>query len=94
VRKCADNLRGGLKPLIVSIGEGVSGAAFLLKNSELTDRVDVLDAVQFLTANVFERSLFKAADCKITLGKLIARYNEIVVTCETDPTLVVRMPPS
>lgn len=93
-RKCVDNLRAGLKPIILSIGEGVPGAAFLLKNSELADRVDVLDAAQFLTANVYERSLFKAAECKVTLGKLLTRYNEIVAACETDPTLVVRIPTS
>lgn len=92
VRKCAENLRAGLKPLILSIGEGVPGAAFLLKNSGMADRVDVLDAAQFLTANVYERSLFKAAECKVTLGKLLTRYNEIVAACETDPTLVVRIP--
>ena len=28
----------------------------------------------------------------ITLGKLLTRYNEIVASCETDPTLVVRIP--
>ncbi|MEO7933626.1 MAG: DUF4928 family protein [Chthoniobacterales bacterium] len=92
VRKCAANLKAGLKPLIISIGDGVSGAAFLLKNSDLADRVDVLDAGQFLTANVYERSFFKAAECKVTLSKLLARYNEIVASCETDPTLLVRMP--
>jgi len=92
VRKCADNLRAGLKPVILSVGEGASGAAFLLKNSELADRVDVLDAAQFLTANVCEHSLFKAAECKVTLGKLIERYNEIVDACETDPALVIRIP--
>ncbi|MEI8341371.1 MAG: DUF4928 family protein [Verrucomicrobiota bacterium] len=92
IRKCADNIRAGLKPLILSIGDGVAGAAFLLKNSELADRVDVLDAGQFLTANVYERSFFKAAECKVTLGKLLQRYNEIVEKCETDPTLRVRMP--
>jgi len=91
VRKCAQNLQDGLKPVIVTSGEGVDGAAFLLKNAELVDRVDVLDASQFLTANVYERSLFKAADCKITLAKLLERYNEIVGECETDPTLLVRL---
>lgn len=90
VRKCAQNLQAGLKPVIVTSGEGVDGVAFLLKNAQLVDRVDVLDATQFLTANVYERSLFKAADCKITLAKLLERYNEIVAACETDPSLVVR----
>ena len=92
VRKCADNLRAGLKPLIISFGDGVAGAMFLLKNSDMVDRVDVLDAGQFLTANVYERSLFNAAECRVTLGKLLERYNEIVATCETDPTLRVRIP--
>src|SRR6266853_2311265 len=94
VRKCGDNLRTGLKPLIVTIGDGVDGAEFLLKNAELVQRVDVLDAGQFLTANVYERSFFKAAECKVTLGKLLARYNEIVAPCETDPTLQIKLPES
>lgn len=92
IRKCGDNLRAGLKPLIVTIGDGVDGAEFLLKNVGLADRVDVLDAGQFLTANIYERSFFKAADCKVTLGKLLRRYNEIVTSCETDPTLLIKLP--
>ncbi len=90
VRKCAANLRAGLRPLIVTLGEGVNGAAFLLKTAQLADRVDVLDVAQFLTANVYERSLFQTAACKVTLAKLIERYNEIVSSCETDPSLRVR----
>ena len=91
VRKCAKNLQDDLKPVIITSGEGVEGATFLLKSAELVLRVDVLDASQFLTANVYERSLFKAADCKITLAKLLERYNEIVAACETDPSLLIRL---
>ena len=91
VRKCGANLQAGLKPLIITTGDGVVGAAFLLKNSKLHDRVDVLDVAQFLTANVYERSLFKAADCKFTLAGLLERYNTIVGSCETDPSLRIRL---
>jgi len=87
VSKCADNLQAGLKPLIITLGDGVEGATFLLKSSNLQDRVDVLDVGQFLTANVYERSLFKTAACKVTFSKLLDRYNEIVAGCETDPAL-------
>jgi uncharacterized protein DUF4928 len=90
IRKCADNLQAGLKPLIITIGDSVKGAEFLLKNSEIHERVDVLDAAQFLTANIYERSLFSAADCKITLTGLLQRYNAIVALCENDPLLVVK----
>jgi hypothetical protein len=93
VRKCGDNLRMGLKPVILTLGEGVAGAGFLLKAAQLADRVDVLDVGQFLTANVYERSLFKAAACKVTLSKLLERYNEIVEACETDPSLRIKLSP-
>lgn len=89
IRKCAENLSMGLKPVIITIGENVGGVIFLLKNAELEDRVDILDAGQFLTANVYERSLFQAAGCKVTLVKLLERYNEIVTECETDPILKI-----
>ena len=51
----------------------------------------MLDVAQFLTANVYERSFFKTAECKITLGALLKRYNAIVEECETDPSLLVKI---
>ncbi|MGA2542822.1 MAG: DUF4928 family protein [Verrucomicrobiota bacterium] len=91
VRKCGENIKAGLKPLIITLGEAVRPAEFILKTFELNDRVDVLDASQFLTANVYERSLFKAAECKVTLAALLARYNAIVEECETDPSLRIKL---
>jgi len=91
VRKCGDNIKAGLKPLIITLGEAVRPAEFTLKTFELQDRVDVLDAAQFLTANVYERSLFKAAECKVTLASLLERYNTIVDECETDPSLRIKL---
>jgi Domain of unknown function (DUF4928) len=91
VRKCGANIKTGLKPLIITLGEAVRPAEFILATFELKDRVDVLDAAQFLTANVYERSLFKAAECKVTLAALLARYNAIVDECETDPSLRVKL---
>jgi hypothetical protein len=91
-RKCGENLKAGLKPLIITLGEAVGPAGFILDTFDLKDRVDVLDATQFLTANVYERSLFKAAQCKVTLAALLERYNAIVETCETDPSLRIKLP--
>lgn len=91
VRKCAENLKAGLKPLIITLAEAVEPAEFLLKGADIADRVDVLDAAQFLTANVYERSFFKAAECKVTLTALLQRYNAIVATCETDPSLLIKL---
>jgi hypothetical protein len=90
VRKAANNLQKGLKPVIVTISEGVEGAAYLLGSTEWKDRVDVIDITQFLTANIYERSLFKAVECKATLISILTRYNLIVAECENDPVLHIR----
>lgn len=90
IKKAAKNIRAGLKPLIVTLADGVTGAAYLLGKTEWKDRVDVIDASQFLTANVYERSLFKAGECKATLTAILMRYNEIVAESETDPVLQIR----
>ncbi|MBE7540318.1 MAG: DUF4928 family protein [Opitutaceae bacterium] len=91
IRKAARNIQSGLKPVIVTLSDGVIGAAYLLKNTEWKSRIDVIDATQFLTANVYERSLFKAGECKATLISILTRYNEIVEKCETDPVLHIRL---
>jgi hypothetical protein len=91
VRKCADNLKTGLKPVIITIPDAVKPAQYLLENANIADRVDVLDIAQFLTANVYERSLFKTSECKVTLATLLDRYNAIVEKCETDPSFLVRI---
>jgi len=93
IKKCDENIRNGSRPLIITVGVGVNGTAFLLQNANLADRVDVLDIVQFLTANVYERSLFRAAVGKVTFSKLLDRYNQIVGECETDPALRIAFKP-
>ena len=90
IQKAATNISQGLRPLIITLGLGVQGATYLLKETEWKDRVDVLDVAQFLTANVYERSLFQTNECKTTLRGILERYNEIVAECETDPVLTVR----
>lgn len=91
VRKAAANLKAGLKPLIITTGEGVTVARYHLKNTEWATRVDVLDAAQFLTANIYERSLFQTGEGEITMNGIIERYNEIVEECEVDPVLRIRL---
>lgn len=91
IRKAAKNLQSGIKPVIITLGVGVEGAKYLLRDTEWKERVDIIDATQFLTANVYERSLFVAGECKTTIASILMRYNEIVAMCETDPVLHVRI---
>jgi len=91
IRKACANLTAGRAPIIITTADGVSLALLTLKGTEWADRIDVLEVGQFLTANIFERSLFRVTDCKVTLKNIIERYNLIVERCETDPVLRIRL---
>lgn len=91
IRKCQRNLDAGAKPIILTIADGVSVAKGLAGNAGLAGRIDIMDAEQFLAANLHELSLFKSAERLTTLEKLIEVYNRIVFENETDPSLRIEL---
>lgn len=91
IRKCGDNLSARLQPIIVTSRKGVSVAEGLAEQAGLGSRIDVLDFEQFLAANVHELSAFDDEQRRVTLADIIERYNNIVATVETDPSLMVEI---
>jgi len=91
IAKCGDNLKNGLRPMIITIFQRVAFAEQLASDRGLEGRIEVLDFEQFIASNVYELSQFKAADRKVTIGKIITAYNEIIESCENDPSLRVDM---
>ena len=87
IEKCKANLRAGCHPVIITIFERVHTALNLAEDAGLAGRVEVWDIQQFLSANVYEHSLFDEAKRNSTLSGIIARYNKIVLEAETDPSL-------
>jgi hypothetical protein len=84
MRKCRNNLDNGLKPLIVTIADSRAGAEVLAKNQGIRDRIDVIEAEQFIATNIMERGRFSAAPQRREVERLIDRYNEIIEMVETD----------
>lgn len=91
MEKCRDNLNSGLKPVIVTTKEGFAGAQSLALIKQISERVDIIEAGQFISTNVYEWSRFKALERKISVERLITKYNEIVTLHETDPGLRINM---
>ena len=87
IRKCQLNLEAGAKPLILTVGEGVTVAKANADVAQLTGRIDIMDAEQFIAGNLHELSAFKVADRMVTLQKLVETYNTIIDEHETDPSL-------
>ena len=91
MRKCEGNLQSGKRPIIVTIYENMPAAESLSNIQGLSGRVDILEVEQFIATNVYEISQFKTANRKITIERLIEKYNEIVESCETDPSLKISL---
>jgi hypothetical protein len=87
LQKCSANLKNGKRPIIVTTGEGVAGAVSLTKVAGIAERVDVVDAGQFIAMNLYELSGFSAAERGVTVNAFVKRYNEIVAKHETNPAL-------
>ena len=89
--KCRQNIEEGLRPLVVTTESGVGGIKALVLNEDIAARVEILEIGQFLTINVYEWIGFKNQDRSLSLGKLIATYNDIIDQCETDPSLKIAL---
>lgn len=87
LRKCQLNLQAGHRPIILTTAAKISVAEGLAENIGIEGRVEIMDALQFLAANLYEMSLFKADDRKFTVLKLMRKYNEIVAAHEADRSL-------
>jgi hypothetical protein len=89
MRKCVANLQAGTRPIIVTVHASMPAAESLAEIQGIAGRVDALEAEQFIATNLYELSFFKTTERKVTVEKLVARYNEIVDDCETDPSLKI-----
>lgn len=87
IDKCSANLRSGCRPVIITIFDRVRTALDLSADAGLEGRVEVWDIQQFLSSNIYEHSLFDEANRNSTIAEIIDKYNEIIFTVETDPSL-------
>lgn len=55
--KCRDNIQAGMRPIILTVGRGVEATEVLAENKGISERVEIMDAVQFLATNLYELSL-------------------------------------
>lgn len=89
IRKCKDNLRDGLRPIIVTTYSRIHVAEAMSEDMGVGGRIDIFEIEQFIASNVFELSLFRPEDRRITVSELVRRYNQIIDMYETDPSLKI-----
>lgn len=91
IDKCQENIDSGLRPIVVTMKEGHLLFDSITKNMPIVQRIDVIEADQFIATNLLEWSGFQIKNQKIELKRLIQIYNRIVTEYETDPSLCIKM---
>ncbi|MBB5745705.1 DUF4928 family protein [Brevundimonas variabilis] len=89
IRKCQTNLSGGQRPVILTLGRGVTLATGLAENAGIADRIDVFDSHQWLAASALDHGGDSPQARAYEIGQLLEIYNRIVETTETDPSLKI-----
>lgn len=89
--KCKRNLESGIRPIILTVPRSLQTAINYADELGIGNRVEILDAIQFLTANLYEMSHFRADKRKVTLDALVAKYNEIIDLVESNPSLRIEI---
>ena len=87
IHKCLENLSKNLHPIIITTERGVRGAQALVENANAADRIDILEIGQFIATNILIWCCFAQDKRPATWGRLVKAYNEIIDSCETDPSL-------
>lgn len=89
IDKCKENIRVGMRPVIITLRERVGTARALAEDNGIADRIEIWDLQQFLSINVYEHGLFNAIKRREALASIIREYNGIVTEHETDPSLII-----
>ena len=91
IERCRENLNDGFRPILVTLQRGLLVAEELANNVSLADRIDIFEIEQFVALNLYELARFGAQGRRTAVTDLVSRYNEIVETVETDPSLKIEV---
>lgn len=89
IQKCQANLQSARRPIVITIESKFSMVKGLAENISIDNRIEIIDCIQFLSLNLFQISLFNEGKRKTALLELIDKYNEIILTCESEPSLQI-----
>lgn len=90
IARCTANLGQGLRPVLITLPDKPFNTALgLAANAGISDRLEIYDIVQYISAFVIERGKFTSISTAQALVELLTNYNNIVEAMENDPALKV-----
>ena len=89
IAKCRTNIDNGYRPFIVTKYKGVTAAEVLSENAGLGQRIEIVEAEQFIATSIYELALFNAENIQVKVNQLVEKYNAVVEVCESDKSLLI-----
>lgn len=89
ITKCAENLRAGLRPMIITTRDGARGGENAARIEGIDDRLEIIEFEQFMAINVYEKAGFSSGSRRGEIEKIITRYNKIIDAVESLPSLKI-----
>lgn len=86
---CGANLDGPFSPVIITPTASRPEVLALAKSYGLAEKINILEAEQFLTTYLLERGRFDWDLIRGELLALIAKYNEIIEEVAGEPLLLI-----
>lgn len=90
--RCRDNIRNGIRPIVVVPHDKVSFAYGLFESEGLGNRVQVIALESFIGINIEELSFYKRDLIRLNVARLLAHYNKRIEDIEPDKSLQIEIP--
>lgn len=91
IQKCADNIRGGLHPILLVTGGQVFKAQILAQDEGIGQEITILSIEDFLSLNIIELAMEENRDFVAVLKDIIQIYNRRLSEVETDLSLQIQI---
>ena len=76
---------------MITRARAVRVAQELASTRRIEERLDVFGIEQFVSARVYEQGRYTAEGRRTAFADLVDRYNAIIDSCETDPSLKIQI---
>jgi hypothetical protein len=89
IAKCADNIKKGLRPILLVPREKESNARAYAEDKAIDKLIAIISIEDFLAMNVFELATEEEKDSFSVLSDIVAIYNQRLREVETDLSLKI-----
>jgi len=91
IKKCAENIRGGLHPVLLVPAEQENKARILSQDEGVDKELSLISIESFIALNIIELATDENKDFFVVLKEIVEIYNKRLAEVETDLSLQIQV---